>query len=42
MLAGGMGERLWPLSTTARHKSFVVTDASGRSLFSDVGSGGGP
>lgn len=33
VLAGGRGERLWPLSTEAEPKQFAVKDEAGRSLF---------
>ena len=33
ILAGGMGERLWPLSSADEPKQFALRDAAGRSLF---------
>jgi mannose-1-phosphate guanylyltransferase/mannose-6-phosphate isomerase len=33
ILAGGMGERLWPLSSANEPKQFALRDAAGRSLF---------
>lgn len=33
ILAGGLGTRLWPLSTPAMPKQFVLRDANGLSLF---------
>jgi len=32
ILAGGKGERFWPLSRLARPKQFLCLDGSGRSL----------